>query len=83
MSSGAFRFGIYCTLLVINDHPNLIELTVRVYMRSGDDTEAFINSTHLMVKKRMAKAFVPQNVNFMNAGLDYQYCSLVCEVLRV
>ena len=52
-------------------------------MRSGDDTEAFINSTYLWVEQWISKVFVPQNVNFTNAGLGCQYHSLVCEVLRV
>jgi len=78
-----WSFQVWHLLSLTGDHPNLKELTVRVYMRSGDDTVAFINSTHLWIKPWIAKGFVPQNVNFINAGLSHQYRVLLCEVLRV
>jgi len=78
-----WNFQVWHLLSLTSDHPNLKELTVRVYMRPGDDTEAFISSTHLWVKQWMAKEFVPQNVYFINAGLGWQYSLLVSELLRV
>ena len=78
-----WSFQIWHLLNLTGDHPNLKELTVRVYMRSGDNNTAFISSTHLWVNQWMLKGFVPQTVNFVNAGLGCQYSSLVSELLRV
>ena len=77
-----WNFQIWHLLNFTHDHPNLKEVTVRVYMRTLN-TEAFIKSTHLWVNHWMLKGFVPSNINFVNAGLGCEYGSLVGELLRV
>ena len=78
-----WSYQIWHFLNLTNCHPNLKYLTVRVYMRHGDNTEAFISSTYLWVKEWMVKGFVPQHMNVVNAGLGCQYSTLVSELLRV
>ena len=78
-----WSFQVWHLLNLTGDHPNLKELTVRVHMGDWDNATVFIASTHLWVKQWMVKRFVPQNINFINAGLGYQYRLLVMELLRV